>query len=182
MTRADNQRSRWPKVPRSRPDGQPERRREVRRCRGLAEVRRTDDLLVEPGHAVRRERLVGSRSGCGQAPLPTVAPMLQPGAARRPLDSRWAPVIVAVVVSAALQAVWLRFLATSGGDLAAQDAWAGFARAHPGSAYNLAWYGGMHPVSYSVISPFVMAGLGVRTTMVVTSTAAAALLAWLLTH
>ena len=108
--------------------------------------------------------------------------MLQPGAARRPLDSRWAPVIVAVVVSAALQAVWLRFLATSGGDLAAQDAWAGFARAHPGSAYNLAWYGGMHPVSYSVISPFVMAGLGVRTTMVVTSTAAAALLAWLLTH
>jgi hypothetical protein len=98
-------------------------------------------------------------------------------AAQRRLDSRWAPVIVAVLVSAALQAVWLRFLATSGGDLAAQDAWAGFARAHPGSAYNLAWYGGMHPASYSVISPFVMAGLGVRATMVVTSTVAAALLA-----
>jgi hypothetical protein len=100
---------------------------------------------------------------------------------RRVSDSRWAPVSVAVVVSVALQGLWIRFLASSGGDLAAQDAWAGFARAHPGSAYNLAWYGGMHPVSYSAVSPFVMAGLGVRTTMVVTSTVAVGLLAWLLT-
>ncbi len=99
----------------------------------------------------------------------------------RAIDSRWAPVAVAVVVSAVLQGLWLRFLASSGGDLAAQDAWAEFARAHPGSAYDLAWYGGMHPVSYSAISPFVMAGLGVRPTMVVTSTIAVGLLAWLLT-
>jgi hypothetical protein len=84
-------------------------------------------------------------------------------------------------VSATLQLMWVHFLATSGGDLAAQDAWAEFAHAHPGSAYNLAWYGGMHPASYSAISPFVMAGLGVRTTMVLTTTVAAALLAWLVT-
>jgi hypothetical protein len=96
-------------------------------------------------------------------------------------SSRWSPVAVAVMVSAALQALWLRFLASSGGDLAAQDAWAGFVRAHPGSAYDLAWYGGIHPVSYSAISPFVMAGLGVRTTMMLTSTIAVGLLAWLLT-
>jgi hypothetical protein len=100
---------------------------------------------------------------------------------RRAIDPRWAPIVVAVLMSAMLQGLWLRFLAGSGGDLAAQDAWAEFARAHPGSAYDLAWYGGMHPVSYSAVSPFVMAGLGVRATMVVTSTVAAGLLAWLLT-
>jgi hypothetical protein len=104
------------------------------------------------------------------------------GAFARLRDARWAPVGVAVAVSAVLQLVWVHFLATSGGDLAAQDAWAGFAHAHPGSAYNLAWYGGMHPASYSALSPFVMAGLGVRTTMVLTTTVAAALLAWLLTR
>ena len=103
------------------------------------------------------------------------------GALDRLRDARWAPVGAAVVVSAALQLVWVHFLATSGGDLAAQDAWAEFAHAHPGSAYNLAWYGGMHPASYSAISPFVMAGLGVRTTMVLTTIVAAALLAWLIT-
>ena len=46
--------------------------------------------------------------------------------------------------------------------IAAQDAWAEFARDHPGSAYNFAWYGGMHPVSYSVASPYLMAVLGVQ--------------------
>lgn len=90
-----------------------------------------------------------------------------------------APVLVAVVVSAALHLVWARFVATSGGDIAAQDAWAEFARAHPGSAYNLGWFGGMHPVSYSVLSPYVMAVLGVRTSMVLAGTASAGLLAWL---
>ncbi|MEP9361623.1 MFS transporter [Nocardioides sp. CN2-186] len=103
------------------------------------------------------------------------------GAFARLRDARWAPVAAAVAVSAALQLVWVHFLATSGGDLAAQDAWAEFAHAHPGSAYDLAWYGGMHPASYSAISPFVMAGLGVRTTMMLATTTAAALLAWLLT-
>lgn len=103
------------------------------------------------------------------------------GAPSRRRNARWAPVGAAVVATATLQLMWLHFLATSGGDLAAQDAWAEFAHAHPGSAYNLAWYGGMHPASYSAISPFVMAGLGVRTTMVLTTTVAAALLAWLVT-
>jgi hypothetical protein len=102
--------------------------------------------------------------------------------ARGMSGSAYAPVTVAIVLSAVLQAVWLRYVATSGGDLAAQDAWAQFAHAHPSSAYDLAWYGGIHPVSYSVLSPFVMAVLGVRTTMVLASTAAAALLAWLLTR
>ncbi|WP_395655967.1 MFS transporter [Nocardioides sp.] len=89
------------------------------------------------------------------------------------------PVLLAVLVAAVLHLLWWQFLATSGGDIAAQDAWAEFARSHPDSAYNLAWYGGMHPVSYSVVSPYIMAQLGVRATMILAGTISAGLLAWL---
>ncbi|MBI0384126.1 MFS transporter, partial [Streptomyces albiflaviniger] len=71
------------------------------------------------------------------------------------------PVLAALAAAALLHLVWVALLANSGGDLAAQDAWAEFALQHPDLAYNLAWYGGMHPVSYSVISPYLMAVLGV---------------------
>lgn len=90
------------------------------------------------------------------------------------------PVTVTLVAALLLHLLWLTLLANSGGDIAAQDAWAEFAKAHPDSAYNLAWYGGMHAVSYSVISPYVMALIGVRLTMIVSGTFGAALLAVLL--
>jgi hypothetical protein len=90
------------------------------------------------------------------------------------------PVPAAVALSAVLHLIWVALLATSGGDLAAQDAWAAFAQEHPDSAYNLAWYGGIHPASYSVLAPYLMADLGVRTTMVVAGTVSAGLLALLL--
>ncbi|MDT3398462.1 MFS transporter [Streptomyces sp. B1866] len=90
------------------------------------------------------------------------------------------PVPAALLVAAVLHVVWVLLLANSGGDLAAQDAWAEFALQHPASAYNLAWYGGMHPVSYSAISPYLMAVLGVRTTMMVAGTLSAGLVALLL--
>ncbi|MEU9349620.1 hypothetical protein AB0D65_01025 [Streptomyces griseoloalbus] len=61
-----------------------------------------------------------------------------------------------------LYALWWALLATGGGDLAAQDAWAGFAARHGSSAYNLFWYGGMHTANYSLISPYLMAAFGVR--------------------
>ena len=93
---------------------------------------------------------------------------------------RWSPVLVATSLAGVLHLLWWRLLATPGGDIAAQDAWAAFAKAHPGSAYDLAWYGGMHPVSYSATSPYLMAFLGVRPTMVVAGTLAAGLLALLL--
>ncbi|WP_391654091.1 MFS transporter [Streptomyces tamarix] len=89
-------------------------------------------------------------------------------------------VVTAAVLAAVLHAGWFLFVANSGGDLAAQDAWADFADRHPGSAYNLSWYGGMHTVSYSALSPYVMALFGVRATMMAAGTASAALTALVL--
>ncbi|MEU3255808.1 MFS transporter [Streptomyces sp. NPDC006997] len=86
------------------------------------------------------------------------------------------PVLSLTALSGTLHIVWFFTFANSGGDLAAQDAWAEFVGRHPDSAYNLAWYGGMHPVSYSVVSPYLMSVLGVRTTMMIAGTVSAGLL------
>ncbi|MEU1277354.1 MFS transporter [Streptomyces sp. NPDC005805] len=90
------------------------------------------------------------------------------------------PVTVVTAAAAAVHLLWFFFFANSGGDIAAQDAWAEFVGRHPDSAYNLAWYGGMHPVSYSVVSPYLMSVLGVRTTMIVAGTVSSALTALIL--
>ncbi|MEV6104090.1 MFS transporter [Streptomyces sp. NPDC051940] len=92
------------------------------------------------------------------------------------------PVPASLALAAVLHLLWLWLFANSGGDLAAQDAWAEFAGRHPDSAYNLSWYGGMHPVSYSVISPYLMAVLGVRSTMILVGTVSAGLLALIVTR
>ncbi|AYN34761.1 hypothetical protein DUI70_4262 [Streptomyces albus] len=86
------------------------------------------------------------------------------------------PILYVTLVAGVLHLVWFFVFANSGGDLAAQDAWAEFVGRHPDSAYNLAWYGGMHPVSYSVVSPYLMSVFGVRTTMMVAGTLSATLL------
>ncbi|TXR96001.1 MFS transporter [Streptomyces sp. col6] len=85
------------------------------------------------------------------------------------------PVLLTTAVAAVVHILWFLFFANSGGDIAAQDAWAEFVGRHPGTAYNLAWYGGMHPVSYSVVSPYLMSLLGVRTTMMIAGTVSAGL-------
>jgi len=87
--------------------------------------------------------------------------------------------LLATLAVLPLYAVWWAFLATGGGDLAAQIAWAHFAERHGDSAYNLFWYGGMHAANYSVISPYVMAALGVRTVTVASGVAASWLAALL---
>lgn len=95
--------------------------------------------------------------------------------------SRQTRVVLAVTGGAlALHLLWFVFLAGTGGDLAAQDAWTTFALAHPASAYDFAWYGGLHPASYSLVSPYVMSVLGVRATMVLVGTLSTALVAILL--
>ncbi|OYP16964.1 hypothetical protein CFC35_22680 [Streptomyces sp. FBKL.4005] len=86
------------------------------------------------------------------------------------------PALSITALAGVLHIIWFFTFANSGGDLAAQDAWAEFVGRHPDSAYNLAWYGGMHPVSYSVVSPYLMSVLGVRTTMMIAGTVSAGLL------
>lgn len=90
------------------------------------------------------------------------------------------PIAIATLAAGTLHVLWAVFVANGGGDLAAQYAWATFALRHPGSAYDLAWYGGIHPASYSILSPYLMAFLGVRTTGVIAGTLSAALTALLL--
>ncbi|MFF5289170.1 hypothetical protein [Paractinoplanes globisporus] len=97
---------------------------------------------------------------------------------------RWwrRPAVAAALLAGVLSLAWALWLASDAGDLAAQYAWTSFVRHHPGAAYNLSWYGGIHPASYSVVSPYLMAWLGVRTTGVLACTGSAALGAVLLTR
>ncbi|MGW5862447.1 glycosyltransferase family 87 protein [Streptomyces sp. NPDC055239] len=88
--------------------------------------------------------------------------------------------LIATLPTLPLYAVWAAFLATGGGDLAAQEAWARFASEHGASAYGLFWYGGMHTANYSLISPYLMAALGVKTVTVVSGVAGAWLVAALI--
>lgn len=111
-------------------------------------------------------------------PEPVLAPVRRPGP-RRPGALR-RPVVAATALALALHLVWALFLANDAGDLAAQYAWTDFALKYPGSAYNLSWYGGMHPASYSLFSPYVMGLLGVRTTAVLAGTLSAAVAARLI--
>ncbi|MFC8989560.1 hypothetical protein [Streptomyces sp. NPDC057115] len=89
----------------------------------------------------------------------------------RSLYARHRVPLLATLPVLPLYLLWTLVLATGGGDLAAQDAWAGFVTRHGSSAYNLFWYGGMHTANYSLVSPYLMAGLGVRTVTVLAGVA-----------
>ncbi|MFD6973814.1 MFS transporter [Streptomyces sp. NPDC059949] len=124
-----------------------------------------------------------SHAAPATSPAPAPGGIRPRGLFRACLDrARRHPVAVATVLAGLLHVFWFFSFANSGGDLAAQDAWAEFVGRHPDSAYNLAWYGGMHPVSYSVVSPYLMHMLGVRTTMMIAGTVSAGLLALILTR
>lgn len=65
----------------------------------------------------------------------------------------------------------------SGTDLAAQLARASFARAAPFTPVDLSWYGGIHPFGYSLLSPWLMALLGVQLSGLIAAVLGAYLLA-----
>lgn len=141
-----------------------------------AEPTRADD--ADPGRgAGPRIRVPAPRQGERPNP-PEGRPPSRLTAAVRTLRERLLrhPVLSITALAGLLHVIWFFTFASSGGDLAAQDAWAEFVGRHPDSAYNLAWYGGMHPVSYSVVSPYLMSVLGVRTTMMIAGTLTAGLL------
>ena len=89
---------------------------------------------------------------------------------------RSAPVWAAALTALLLGLLWAGTIAKVTGDLAAQWAWADFAAGHPGSAYDLGWYGGMYPASYSVLAPYLMGLFGVRTVAVAAAAVSAAVL------
>ncbi|MEV8088064.1 MFS transporter [Streptomyces nigra] len=141
-----------------------------------AEPTRADD--ADPGRgAGPRIRVPAPRSDLDPGDTRN-GPPSRPAAAFEALRARLLrhPVLSVTAVAGLLHIVWFFTFANSGGDLAAQDAWAEFVGRHPDSAYNLAWYGGMHPVSYSIVSPYLMSVLGVRTTMMIAGTISAGLL------
>ncbi|MFE3721183.1 MFS transporter [Streptomyces cyaneofuscatus] len=128
--------------------------------------------------AAPRALLPSPRTPEPSAPEPPTTPEPPPTTPTRRLLRH--PVTIATAAAAVTHVLWFLFFANSGGDIAAQDAWAEFVGRHPGTAYNLAWYGGMHPVSYSVVSPYLMSVLGVRSTMMIVGTVSAALTALIL--
>ncbi|MFF9313479.1 hypothetical protein ACF1BS_21480 [Streptomyces sp. NPDC014748] len=71
--------------------------------------------------------------------------------------------LLATALAVPLYVGWGVWLATGGGDLAAQVAWAEFVGAYPRAPYSLSWYGGVHVGNYSLLAPRLMALGGVRT-------------------
>ncbi|MFC8866183.1 hypothetical protein ACFUAC_00640 [Streptomyces sp. NPDC057148] len=122
--------------------------------------------------------------------VPAILPLSRPERRRerRPSDAlrafgrRHRVALLATLPTIPLYAVWWVFLATGGGDLAAQEAWADFVSRHGASAYGFFWYGGVHTANYSVISPYLMAALGVRTVTALSGLAASWLAAVLITR
>ena len=90
------------------------------------------------------------------------------------------PEAAAGLLAALLGTLHLVLLPTSGTDLAAQVARASFARAYPLTPVDLSWYSGTHPFAYSLLSPALMAVVGVGLSGLLAAVAAAALLAHLL--
>ncbi|MBD0424816.1 MFS transporter [Streptomyces sp. TRM S81-3] len=152
-----------------------------------AEPTRADDADQGPGAGPRISAPSPSGGSGGDGGRDgdrarTAAPESAARSAARRLRERVLrhPALSVTALAGLLHVVWFFTFANSGGDLAAQDAWAEFVGRHPDSAYNLAWYGGMHPVSYSVVSPYLMSVLGVRTTLMIAGTLSAGLLTLIL--
>lgn len=120
----------------------------------------------QPPEVTRTPRLPGS-PGTGTTPAGTGTGRAPTRAERlRALAERHRVPLIATLPTLPLYVVWWAFLATGGGDLAAQQAWAWFGSEHADSPYNLFWYGGTHTANYSLISPYLMAAVGVRTVTV----------------
>ncbi|MDX2681891.1 hypothetical protein [Streptomyces soliscabiei] len=113
------------------------------------------------------------------SPQPTPTPTPRP-LRRSPGAARYRVPLLAIAAVLPLYWGWDAVLATDGGDLAAQYAWAGFVGRHPDTPYGLFWFGGIHTVNYSVISPHLMALLGVRAVSVISGISATWMLAVLL--
>ncbi|WP_445400745.1 hypothetical protein ACSMX9_06615 [Streptomyces sp. LE64] len=130
----------------------------------LPATARTDPAQAPPRHAQGTVPRPARPLDAPAAPRPS-------GGARGFARRHRLPLLV-TLPALPVYAVWWLFLGTGGGDLAAQEAWTAFSAAHPGTPYNLSWYGGMHVPNYSLLSPYLMTALGVRTVTVLSGIAA----------
>jgi hypothetical protein len=90
-------------------------------------------------------------------------------------------IVVAGLLSVLFAAAYL-LAAPMGRDLSAQSAYAQLAEQHWPELLDLRWYGGFDPLGYSVLSPPVMALLGVRLTTALAYVLSVVLFAALLKH
>ena len=90
------------------------------------------------------------------------------------------PVVLAMVATAALAALWIGVFPTAGTDLSAQIARADFAQHYPRSAYDFSWYAGIYPAGYSVLAPYLFAFGGTRMVTAGAAVACAGLIALML--
>ena len=93
---------------------------------------------------------------------------------------RRSPEAVAGLLALVLALLHQALIPLSGTDLAAQLARADFARSHPFTPVDFSWYEGVHPFGYSVLSPWLMALLGVGPCNVLAAVLGAVLLTRLL--
>jgi len=90
------------------------------------------------------------------------------------------PAVIAAAVTAAGALAWIIFFPRVGTDLSAALARADWASRYPGSAYLFSWFGGIHPASYSLLAPYLLAVAGTRAAMAVAVVVSAVLLTLLL--
>jgi hypothetical protein len=110
------------------------------------------------------------------ATRPTVAL----GVAGRSWWQVYYPVVLSGVVTGAGAVLWIAVFPRVGTDLPAAIARASWASRYPGSAYLFSWYGGIHPLGYSVLAPYLLAVTGTRLAMAVAAVISAVLLSFLL--
>ena len=90
------------------------------------------------------------------------------------------PVVIGAAVTAAGALAWIVFFPRVGTDLSAALARAYWASHYPAGAYLFSWYGGVHPASYSLLAPYLLAIAGTRLAMAAAAVVSAVLLTSLL--
>ena len=113
-------------------------------------------------------------------------PAPDPGFRRTASGWRWPacrPAALAALAGAVALAgalIWLIALPRVGTDLPAGLTRAGWAGRYPGAGYLFAWYGGLYPVGYSLLAPYLLATFGTRASMAAATVLSASLMGWLL--
>jgi hypothetical protein len=122
----------------------------------------TEPAVTLDSPAAKDDKTVTATAG-GVDTQPDTSLARRAGSRLRSLVTQSPGVVIAGVLAALVAAAYL-LVAPMGRDLSAQMAHAQLAELHWPELLSLRWYGGFDPLGYSVLSPPVMALLGVRLT------------------